>query len=75
MTFEKLQWIATSCISQKWYERACRGQLRTEVRPIPVETFGFKAGRRTTEITGAIRQVLHAAWAFSGTSVFIASLD
>ena len=75
-TFDKsLRWIAKVAVSQKWYQYAVRQQLRQQVRPIGVETYGFKPGRRTTDITGVIRQVFHTAWTFQSSSVYLAALD
>jgi len=74
-TFDKLRWIAQSCVSQKWYQRTVRAQLRLELKPTKVATYGFKKHKRTTQITGIFRQVLHTANMFQGFSIFVACAD
>lgn len=72
--FEGFGWIAEASTLQKWYLRTLRPQLRSEIKPSAVLSFGFKPGMATSDITSIIREFLFNGdkW---GHCVYVAAQD
>ena len=70
------RWIALVSVLSKWYARGLRALLRRQRVPGRTHLYGFMRHRRTTDITGLIRQLLlnGHAW-YPGTKVYVLSAD
>eukprot|EP00959_Pyramimonas_sp_CCMP1952_P272876 5704326-Pyramimonas_sp.AAC.1 len=74
-SLDKLRWISKIPCGQKWYQRAIKHVLVSEIRPTHVWSFGFQKHKATTDITGLLRQLFWNADTYSGMSLFICCLD
>ena len=57
--FKHLRWLGKSPVLQKWFVRSLQPALTRQLRPTRVHAYGFKAGRKVTDITALVRQILH----------------
>jgi hypothetical protein len=72
--FGDLRWICKSSILQKWYLRALRPQLRRQIRPSWVHSYGFKRFCRTSHITSLVRQLQYISQSW-GMPLLVALQD
>ena len=58
---DDLRWICKQAVLEKWFMRSLRPQLRKQMLPSAVHSYGFKPTCRTTYVTGIVRQLLYLA--------------
>ena len=56
-TSDDLRWICKSPVLQKWYFRSLRPQLRKQLRPSKVHSYGFRKFTSTSQVIGLVRQI------------------
>ena len=55
---EKYLWISKIDCMQQWYLRSLRRSYSANLKPSTVATYGFEAGRRTSDVTNSLRSIL-----------------
>ena len=59
--FNDFRWICKSPVLQQWFLRALQYELRSQLRPSCVHSYGFRRHTCTSDITALFREVFHYA--------------
>ena len=59
--FNDFRWICKSPILHQWYLRAMQHDLRSQLKPSCVHSYGFRRHTSTSDVTGLFRVLLHYA--------------
>jgi len=58
MEVRDLRWICKSAVTQKWYLRALRPNLRMQMHPSPVHSYGFRKNTCASDVNGLVRELM-----------------